>query len=134
MSWLPDWLTGFDSANAEKAAADDAQLQSLNAQDFGPGGKDYTPQNAAIVANQRKTELAGIGGSFDLNSERNAIQDAFDTTLNDQAQSIFGRFFKAVGDILKSILGTIPWWLWLIIGAALFFYFGGGRLLRRIIK
>lgn len=32
MSWLPDWLTGYDQANATRAAAADAELRRLNQQ------------------------------------------------------------------------------------------------------
>lgn len=131
MSWLPDWITGYDSANGAAAAAADTQLQAMNAVDYAPGGKFYTPENAAAVQAQRNLELSSTGG-YGVQTQQDAIQQTFDTTLQDQANKIIGGPFSAIGDVLKSILKALPWWLWFVVAAGAFVWLGGPVMVKGI--
>ncbi len=120
MSWLPDWLTGYDAENA--AAADNAnkQLQAMNAADYGPGGKYYSPENWAAVQTQAESEM-----SYNPTDQRNEIQKSFSDKLAAQAAAIFGVPAGALGSVLWAILKAIPWWIWLVAAGALFVWLGG---------
>ena len=139
MSWLPDWATGYDAANAEKAAAADAQLRQMNAVDYSPGGSIYNDA-AGQYGSTYADSLAGtvaadyraqdISAPMGQDAQRGQIQDAFDTTLQKKADGIFGTFFGGLFDVIKTILKAIPFWVWIVAAVALFLYFGGAGWLR----
>ncbi len=125
MSLLPDWLTGYDSANADAAAAADAQLQASNASLYGVGGKYYTPSNWDAVQTDYATQ-APIG----VAAQSAAIDQAFTDSLDQSARSIVGGPLGVIGDMIKSIFKAFPWWVWLVLAAVAFAWLGGFTLLR----
>ena len=133
MSFLPDWLTGYDSTNAEAAAAADAQLQDMNAVDYGIGGKFYSVGNAAAVDAQRASELASTGG-YGVGNQTAAIDQVFTDTLDAEANSIvvtpLGIFWAEV----KALLKAVPWWVWVLGLVAVFFWLGGAAFVRRYVS
>jgi len=120
MSWLPDWLTGYNAENADAAQAADAQLQAMNAADYGPGGKYYSPENWATVQSNAAKEI-----SYNPTDQRGAIQQTFSDKLAAQAAAIFGVPAGALGSVIWAILKAIPWWIWLGMAFALFVWLGG---------
>jgi hypothetical protein len=128
MSLLPDWLTGFDSANADAAAAADAQLQTMNSIDYGPGGKFYSPALADAVAANRAAELAN--GGYGADAQRGQVDQAFTDTLDAQAKSIIGGPLGVLWASLKAMLKAVPWWLWILGLGAAFLWLGGATWLR----
>lgn len=126
MSILPDWLTGYDAENAQRAAAADAKLSELNKADYQtPGGKYYSAANAAAVTKDYATQA-----TFGADAQRTEIDQAFTDTLDSQAKSIIGGPLGIAWATIKSILGAIPWWIWAAAGLALFVWLGGITLLR----
>lgn len=140
MSWLPDWITGYDAANADAAAAADAQLRQMNATDYSAGGSIYD-QVAATQGNAAADALSGkvaadyaaqdVSAPMGQDAQRTQIQTAFDTTAQTKANGIFGTFFGGIFDVVKTILKAIPLWVWIVAGIALFLWLGGGGWLRR---
>ena len=137
MSILPDWLTGYDSANADAAAAADAQLQQLNAKDYAPGGSAYDAvlaqqgQPAAdallnTVATDYSTQ-APIG----TDAQRASIDQAFTDSLANSAKNIVGTPLGILWAEIKALLKAVPWWVWIIILIVPFAWLGGFGFLSR---
>lgn len=107
MSWLPNWLTGYDEENAIRAQQADAQLQAMNQQTYGTPyvGNDY--------------------GTYGPAAQEAQIQEAFDTELQSQANSIIGGPLRGLGTVVASILKAIPLWVWLAGAVVLFAWLGG---------
>jgi hypothetical protein len=135
MSWLPNWLTGYDQANADAASAADARLQQLNAERYA-----NDERLAAIVAANRERELYGTNdgsyggiGAYDARAQTEDIQNAFQTELDARAKSLIGSPLDGLGALLKSILKALPMWLWIALGLGLFVWLGGLTWLRGIL-
>lgn len=126
MPWgLPDWLTGFDAANADAAAAADAQLRDLNA-------KTYTGAAAAQVARDYANQDASTGG-FGEDVQRGEITQTFQDTLDAEAAAIVGTPSQIFGREILALLKAVPLWVWLVLGFVVFLWLGGWRLLRGIL-
>jgi hypothetical protein len=125
MSWLPDWITGYDAANAQAAAEADAQLQAMNAQDYAPGGRLYTPQNAAKVQADYASQ-APIG----VDAQRASIDQAFADGFSQGYQNVKNTF----SDFASKLFGLIPWQVWLVGLGVLFVWMGGMVWLKGILK
>lgn len=121
MSWLPDWLTGYDAANAQRAAAADAELRRLNQQkiDAGVYGPAVADQIAANYAAQ------DAQGGFSLDSQRNSIDQAFADGINDGRANTNSFLWGLVSQILKSV----PSVFWVALAVFLFWKFGGFKKL-----
>lgn len=124
MSWLPDWLTGYDSANAKKAAEADATLRAIHQSEIASG--KYSPAQIEAINADYQAQ-----GSFDPLAQRDDIQATFNTAVGDQV--------KKLGDAANAgffgFLKAIPISIWIIGGIALFFWAGGPALLKgRIAK
>lgn len=119
MSWLPDWITGYDAANADAAAAADATLRGLNADRQASGG--YTAAQWAQVQRDYASQE-----SFDPAAQRDSIDSAFAAGLEDGRQNVKSFFNGAVWQFLK----TIPLVVWIGAGIALFVWMGGLSLLK----
>lgn len=103
MSLLPDWLTGFDRENADRAAEADAKLQALNAETYGPF---YQPQDSQ---------------PYGADAQAQIIDDVFFTEA-----TRFPRWSAAwVTRGLKEFFGLLPWWLWAGALVAVFYWLGG---------
>lgn len=139
------WATGYDEDNAAAAAAANARLQELNTTRY-----QGTPL-APIVEQNYQTQDAALGvtrsGTYAAYGEPtlmdylsgNVGTDPFSAESQgaeiDKAAAFgAGGFWRGVTSLLKTILGGLPWWLWLVAGVALFLYLGGGPWLRKLIK
>ncbi len=125
MSRLPDWLTGYDSENARRAAEADAKLRAMNQAKMDSGY--YTPAQAAAIQKDYETQVA-----FGEDAQRAEIDAAFVQGLAEGRDNVKGFFNGAVWQFLKAI----PFVVWLGLAVALFVWLGGltllkGRLARR---
>ncbi len=139
MSWLPDWLTGYDAENAERAAAADLRLQNMNAVDYAPGGSIYER-----AASERGTAYADdlldrvqldfdSQSSFNPDDQRAEIDTAFVEGAAEGLKSAQDKFKGWLSSIGLGVLGFIPWWVWLLaLGFLWFKYLGGSKTLRRL--
>jgi len=125
-NWLTDYFTGYDSANADKAAAADSKLQAMNATDYAPGGKFYSPYAADSVAKNRASELATTGG-YGQTNQRPQVAQAFTNGLKEG----IGNVNSTIGDLVKNFFGLVPWYVWALALVGLFFWLGGAVFLRR---
>jgi hypothetical protein len=122
-------LFGADKLQAEGDALD-AKLAALNARDYAPGGKLYTPSNWAAVQQNLTT-----GATGDVDAQ---IVTAFNEGATDGANNVtgfLGGIFGFLGKGLGAILKSIPWWVWL--GLVVYFLFVTGigqRLIARYAK
>jgi hypothetical protein len=73
-------------------------------------------------------ETADIEGSIDR-----AAEEGFKEGQNNISGFIKG-IFKFLGRAVKGVGFGIPIWVWLLAGAVAFFYFGGGQILKALIK
>ena len=119
MSWLPDWLTGYDAANAARAAAADDELRRLNQAKI-DAGYYSTAQAAQIQANYASQE------PFDPNTQRQQIDTAFVEGLAESRDQVKGFFNGAAWQLLKSI----PLVVWIGLAIAIFVWMGGLSLLK----
>lgn len=129
MSWLPNWLTGFDTANAEAGAAADATLQAMAIKDYGPGGKNYSPANWAAVQADYHSQAA-----FGVDAQQQQVQDAFDQTLQDEFNSVTSVPAGLTWSVVKAFLKSIPAFVWVVVAIAAFWYLGGAAIIRKQIE
>jgi hypothetical protein len=108
MSFLPDWITGFDSANAEAAAEADAKLQTMNAQTYGPF---YQPQDSQPYGSAQQ-------------------QAEIDNVFFEEATRFPRWSAAAVTRYLGEIFKLVPWWVWAGAAVAAFYWLGGFALLK----
>jgi len=119
MSWLPDWITGYDSENAKRAEDADARLRELNAQ----YALDYGPTWQAQVARNYETQVP-----FDQATQRADIQTAFGQGIDEGRKNVTGFIsdaFGFVGKTLSSVVFGIPFWVWALGAVAVFGWLGG---------
>jgi hypothetical protein len=105
MSFLT-WISG-GSGEQERGNNLDAQLAQLNARDYSPGGKLYTPENWDRVQRQQAS-----GQTVNVDAE---IAAAFKEGLDDGAKNVtgfLGGAFDIVGKGVGAILKAVPWWIW----------------------
>lgn len=119
MSWLPDWLTGYDAANAARAAAADNELRAMNQAKIDSGY--YSPAQAALINQDYATQE-----SFDPATQRQEIDTAFVQGLADSRDQVKGFFNGAVWQLLKSV----PLVVWIGLAVAVFVWMGGLSLLK----
>ena len=113
MSFLPDWLTGYDAANAQAAREKEAQY----ARDLEARGRSYVPP-----ANDSWTPSE--------EAARNSITDAFQDGLNDGRRNTNNFIAGAISQVLKSV----PVVVWLCLAVVVFYWMGGFTWLARRTK
>ncbi len=108
---------------------------------------NYERQQAELAAKVAERQAAGTitaeqvqfyqGNQGELESQDAAAAAGFVEGAKEGLQNVLeapGKAVDAVGGGLTTLVGGIlkgvPWWLWLVAGAALFFYMGGATLLR----
>lgn len=118
MSWLPDWVTGFDADNAQRAADADAYLRADN---------ERKGRGTTLI----QDKLAGKEGvevhANTVEGQRQEIDAAFEEGLQDGANNITGfvsGVFKFVGKAISAVLFGIPAWAWLLGIGAVWVYLG----------
>ena len=105
MSWLPDWLTGFDREAYEAGLRADELNRARNAELLARG--DIT--EADFQASERRF----VEGQFDPDAE---IERAFDQGLEEGAANVtavVSKPFEIAGAGAGAVLKAVPWWIWL---------------------
>jgi hypothetical protein len=124
MSLLPDWLTGYDSDNADAAAAADAESRRINALNRDRGRLS----EAAYEQTQRDFQTQEPIGQA---AQRAAIDKAFTDELADRAKGIFKTPLDVAWETILAILKAVPWFVWLGAAVAIFLWLGWGKWLLR---
>lgn len=122
---LLSWISGYDTENADRAAAADAELRALNERRAVTLGADWKAKVDANYATDAYLDQAG--------AER-AIGEAFDEGWKDGQRNVsgfIGKSFGVVGDVFKSILFGIPIWVWVLGGLFLAWKLG---LLEKLLR
>ncbi len=125
MSWLPNWLTGYDEDNAIRAAAADSELRRLNDEAIANGR--YTQDQIDAIQRDYQTQEV-----FDPNLQTQSIDQAFVSGLDEGRNAVKSFFNGFVWQFLKSI----PFVVWIGLAVALFVWLGGlsqlkGRFARK---
>jgi hypothetical protein len=120
MSWLPDWITGYDAENAARAAAADAELRRINEERIARG--EYSQAQIDAIRRDYEQQV-----SFDPATQQTQITDAFSQGLNEGRSNVNSFLSGALGQFLKSI----PTLVWLGLAVWLFVWLGGFAWLTR---
>lgn len=112
----------FAPGEQERGDDLDAKLAEINARDYGPGGKYYTPH--IYSQSQRNLETSRTGN---IDAE---IQEAFGEGVDEGAANIRGTIGGTVNASAK-LFKIIPWQVWVIGAVALFLWLGGGAYVLR---
>lgn len=123
-------LQPLGTADAEQARSDaaDAELRQLN--DLAVSSGYYTPAqrdaaNVAITAGNATTGASNYTGS---------VWSAFVEGLKTGPGQTSKSFWDWLSELLGGVLKAIPWWVWTLLGVAVFWYFGGFEWVRKKIK
>jgi len=119
---LLTWITGYDTENADRAAAADAELRRLNEAQYTGATLD------AVRANYASQEA--IGRDAQTAQINQAFGEGWQQGQNN-VSAFVGRIFGVVGDVLKAVLFGIPFWVWLLAGLFLAWRLG---LLGKVLK
>ena len=120
MSWLPDWLTGFDRENYERGLEAERKSQELN--------KGLLERGLIDEQTFRESEANfARDDNFDPDAEINA---GFVEGLNEGVNNVRG----TIGSVVSFPFRLIPWQLWAIGAIALLVYMGGWARLAGMLK
>lgn len=109
------WDSIFAPGEAEKSAQFDAQLDALNKQallDHKIEELEYERRRAAIY-----------DGSGHVSP--NAVSDEFIQGFKDAASERQGQIRSVLEAPINWTLGIVPWWGWVALAGAVFWYLGG---------
>lgn len=121
MPFLPDWLTGYDAANADAAAKADAVRQGLDRQAV------ITGKITQAEADRRAAQGYGV----DKASQRQEIDDTFAASVKDNATALSAGIHDGLLFTVWRILSAVPLIIWIIAVAGGFIYFGGPLWLKK---
>ena len=120
MSWLPDWLTGYDAANAAAVNERQAELARREAEARANGNTPLADYYGR-----------GQGQGASVADDRAAIDETFGQAVKDNASALSQGINDTLSFSVRKILGAVPWWLWLAGVFGLFLYLGGAAVLRK---
>ena len=118
----PGWFArfmGVDADNAARAAEADATRARLNAEKF-ERGEWNAQQYQAVQANWAASQF----------SPNDQMYEAAYDGLKEGADNITGAVKGPLNTAGGLVWNSIPWWVWIVGAAALFFWMGGGALLK----
>ena len=140
MSFLPDWFTGLDRENAQRAELADAKLRAI-VQKQRDDGYYSDAQWQQIQADQKSESFPDAGyvssDAFTGRADDSIVQGfqaGWEEGRQNVSNAIGGTVNKLVADPLRAILGGIPWWVWLLGIGFLLWYFGGLNVLKRKLR
>jgi hypothetical protein len=123
---MSGFLANLFGVGDEQARGDslDAQLTEMNSRDYAPGGHVYNnieqlygteAADNAYAVTQKDLQTSKTG---DVDAQ---LWDAFDEGLSDGRKNIDSGIFNT----LKTILGSVPVFVWIGIAAGIFLWLGG---------
>ena len=142
MSWYNPVTWYLDEANT-KAAADAQAKNAAFTADYvarhaNDQGFDATQYQADVVKNtaseQQTTGVDYSSQDAAVNSSEAAVTKEFQNTISTNLKDGLNVVGGGLWATLRTVLAGIPWWLFVITGAAIFLYFGGLPWLRRQFK
>lgn len=130
------WVSDLFGAPSEQQRADalDNQLKASEA-DYAPGGRIYNKiaaeqgMDAAQKAYDQVRQHVDNGTAADAHIDTQ-IQDAFNNQLSTEINDIGGAVSTAAATPFRLAWSSIPWQVWALGAVLLFFYMGGGTLLK----
>lgn len=126
MPFLPNWLTGYDPANADAVNAKQAQLAAREA---------AARANGNVMLADYYNRGFGPGAGADYLADEAEIDQTFADSVKENAENMSKGVRDTLNFSLGKILGAVPWWVYLAGAFALFIYLGGGAVLRsRVAK
>lgn len=137
-SELESWFTGYNASDlqAEGHALDDS-LTAMNAQALANGTIDDATYNATvqhlatqIAATQGIPDdinAAWVDGALEGYKSDLAVLNAIPKYAGKVTGDVLGAITRGAGSGVASLLGSLPWWLYLGGAIALFVYLGGGK-------
>ena len=137
LSGLTDWWYGTDQLQKESADLD-AQLQKMNEEAKAKGTIDQATYDATVahLATQIKdtqnipagVDQAFVDGALEGYQSDLAVLNSIPKYAGKVSGDVLHAITTGVGSGLGSIVGGIPFWLWIAGGVALFVYLGGGKV------
>lgn len=128
------WLGGGSALQAQNNALD-AQLNSLNQQDYAPGGQIYNAiaatngTAAADTAYQQVQQDAASSASS--GSVKSQLQQAGQQGAAQGLSNLASGIQSATSGIFSTIAKLMPWQAWLAIGGGLFLWLDGWTWLKK---
>lgn len=132
------FLSAIFARGEQKRGDDlDAKLRALNERDYGKGGQVYDAVQARYNQEAADRNLDTVrtheetGATGDVGQQ---IDSEFGAGLSEGAANIRHSVDNISWGILKTGLKTIPITVWVIAAGVAFFYLGGSRFLKGIVK
>lgn len=123
---------GIDlEAEARRTEALRAQEAEIDARRRASGR--YDEQYWATADEQHVMESAAYDPAQYQAEVTDAAREGALEGLDAMQRGVKDTLSGAAGFSLRAVFGFVPWWLWLLAGAGLFFYLGGGGIIRRQI-
>jgi hypothetical protein len=138
MGWFSKIFYGVDLDEERKRSDElDAMIAAENEKDYGPGGVVYNKtveEKGITAANQQWEEVQARQAADDHPDIEKEVNDAFYEGLEEGFENTTGAIKSTLAAPFKFTFAALPWQV--LVGAAvlLFFYMGGGRWLRNILK
>jgi hypothetical protein len=144
-SKIESWFTGYDVDELQKQSAElDAKLAALNQEAKDTGKIDEDTYNATvdhlaeqITATQNipaDIDHAWVEGALEGYKNELQVLESIPEYAGRISGDVLGAITKGVttglGAAGKGVLGNLPWWVWVGGVAFLFFYFGGGQVVK----
>ena len=120
MGLLPDWLTGYDRVNAEKAALADIELRRLNQEAIDRG--DISAEQAKLIAADYASQDSFSPFNPDL--QEADIDQTFTTAVKDNAKAIQKGAKDLINSAVWEALKSIPLVVWIGLFVFLVYYTG----------
>ena len=130
MSWS-DWLTGSNAQSYDEAQAHIEEQKKILADKVAAreAAGTLTQEQAANMYNTALSQTASDQNEAAAQGFMEGLKEGWQNVLEAPGKGL-GAVFSAMGTLLGTILKNIPIWAYLVGGVVLFFYFGGGMLIR----
>lgn len=128
------WLGGGSQLQTQSNALD-AQLTTLNQQDYAPGGQVYNAiaatngQAAADTAYQQVQQNAAKSAA--AGTVQSQLQAAGAQGAAQGLQSLASGIQSAVSGVFDTLFKLMPWQAWAGIAIFVFIYFGGPKWIKK---
>lgn len=123
--WNPfSWRRGQEYADAT-----DARVAELNEQSRDVYGDDWFAEVTDNLAASRVDVAGEILDEFDSQSLGKNLQESA-TKAGQSVGGVAGSIVQGAGNFVGNVLLGFPVWFWLVVAVGVFFYLGGGNIIR----